>query len=129
MVKAVHLGDRLHYSCEELLRTLVPETAARRRRNTVWEWKRYGIIWMSSVDSPRVGRSRGVDHVIDRIQRERDIVGDPKNPVASANQRLRSQAIRQPDAGREAVFCKRQVAPGAGWQQKDVAHHGWRSCG
>src|ERR1700687_455717 len=102
MMKAVHFGDRLHDLRQELLRARVAETAAGRRRDAIRKWKSDGIIRMSSVYRSGVSRSGRVHHIVDGIQRERNIVRNPKDPIASANQGSGGQAVRQSNARRKA---------------------------
>ncbi len=85
IVSAVDLRDRLHDLRKKLLRASRPKTAPRRRRDAIREGQRERIIRVSSIHSPGVGCAARVDHVIDRIQRERNVIRHPEDSVAAAN--------------------------------------------
>src|ERR1700676_1573642 len=84
---------------------------------------------MSTVQRSSVGCCAGVDHVIDRIQRERNIVRHPENSIAAANNRLWSYGICNPDPGRKIVLLKREVVPYPRGHQVDIPVDDWRTWG
>src|SRR5882724_1133936 len=129
IVSAIDLGDRLHDLRKKLLRATRPKTASRRRRDAIREGQRDRIIRMSSIHSPGVGCTARINHVIDRVQSKRDVVGHPENSIAAANDGCWRQAISQPDPRREVVPLKRKIVPCSMRHQIDIALNCWRTFG
>src|SRR5882724_6133516 len=111
IVSAIDLGDRLHDLRKKLLRALRPKTASRRRKDAIREGQRDRIIRMSSIHSPSVGCTARVDHVIDRVQGERNVVGNPEDSIAAAKNGCWRQAVGQPYPRREIIPLKRKIVP------------------
>src|SRR4029077_12536149 len=126
MVSTIHLGDRLHHLREKLLRALSSQGATGRRRNAVREWKRNRVVRMRSIHRSGVGRTRGIHHVVVRVQGKRNIVGNPEYSVAASHNSLRRHAVGKSDAGRQIVFRKRKSVLSSWGHQKCIAHHARR---
>src|ERR1700678_2359527 len=128
MIPSIHLCDRLHHLSQKLLCSLSSESSARRRRDAIRKWKSNGVVGMNSINGARISRTRGIYHVVVWIHGEGDVVWYPEDPVATANDRLRCQAIRDSQPRREVVLGQLKIITCAWCYQKCVAHHGWHSC-
>src|ERR1700680_1362423 len=126
MVRAIHLGDGLHHLREKLLRALSSQGATGRRRNAVREWKRNRVVGMRSIHRSSVSRTRGVHHVVVRVQGKRHIVGNPEYSVAASQNSLRRHAVGKSDAWGQIVFRKRKSVTSSWGHQKCIAHHARR---
>src|SRR6266436_6312923 len=93
IMSAIDLRDRLHDLRKKLLRALRPKTASRRRKDAIREGQRDRIIRMSSIHSPGVGCTARINHVIDRVQSKRDVVGHPENSLAATKKGCWRKAI------------------------------------
>src|SRR6267154_4180752 len=83
---------------------------------------------MSPIHGAGIGCCGRVNHVVDRIQRERYVVGHPENSIAAANDGGWRQTISQPDPGRKVVPLKRKVVRLSLRYQVDIAFDGWITC-
>jgi len=82
---------------------------------------------MGSVDRSRIGCARRVHHVVDRIQSEGDVGGNPEDSVSAADDRLWRHRVSQPETRGQIGFREWEIAPRSGRDQKDVAHHWLKS--
>src|SRR6266853_2762436 len=80
---------------------------------------------MRSIQCPRIRCCARIDHVVDGIQRERNVVRHPENSVAAANDSCWRQAIRHPDSGSEIVLLNRKVVPYSRGHQVDISLDCW----
>ncbi len=88
MVRGIRLRDRLHDLSEKLLRPLRAETPAGRRGNARWKRKGNCVDRVSPIDCPRVRGGRGIDHIVQRVETEGNVIWNPENSVPAANNRL-----------------------------------------
>src|ERR1700730_12561628 len=127
MVSTIHLGDGLHHLREKLLCALNSQGATGRRRNAVREWKRNRVGPMGSIHRSGIGRTRGIHHVIVRVQGKRHIVGNPEYSVPASHNSLRRNAVGKSDAWGQIVFGKRKSGTSSWGHQKCIAHHSRRT--
>src|SRR5258706_14531602 len=124
MVFTIHFCDGLHYLSEELLGSLCSKIAAGRRRNAVGERKGNRIERVCTVYCPGIRRASCIHHVVGRIERERNIVGDPENPISAADHHPARNAIGEADSWGEVVLIQRNVIPALRRYEKDVSQYG-----
>src|SRR3981189_1839701 len=98
MVGAVDLRDRLYDLGKKLLSAPRPKTPPRRRRDSIREGQRDRIVRVSSIHSTGVSCGARVNHVVDRVERERNVIRHPEDSVAAANNSCWRQAVSYSDA-------------------------------
>src|SRR5258707_14295775 len=70
-----------------------------RRNNLRYERKVNSIYRCTSIDCSGVRRGRIVDRIIVRVKAERNVIGNPEDSVAAANNSLGVVAVGKADAG------------------------------
>src|ERR1700730_5131876 len=83
---------------------------------------------MRSIERAGIGCCRSVDHVVQRVEAEGHVIGNPEYSVATAHHRIRIDAVRQADARSKIGFLERDVIAVAGIYEKNVAFN-WTGAG
>ena len=78
---------------------------------------------MRPVNGAGIGGGGGVYQIIQGIETECNISGNPEDTVSTAHHGIGIDAVRQSNAWREIKFFKRDVVPVAVAHQEDVAFH------
>src|SRR6266446_1114996 len=98
-----------------------------RSRDAIRAGKRDRIVRASSIHPPRVCCSARLDHVVDRVHRERTVVRHPEDSGAAANDGRWRQAVSHTDPGRKVILLKRKIVPCSRRRQVDIPFDCWRT--
>src|SRR5262249_16861330 len=115
------LGDGLHDLREVLLRSQSSEASPWRRRNAIGKGERDGVDRVCSIKRAGKCRGGGVDHIVQRVQRERNVVRRPEDSVSTAHDHFGLDGIGKPNAWREGMFLQWNVVSGVRVNEKYVS--------
>ncbi len=123
MISGVDLSNRLHHLSQELLGADDAQAAAGRCGNSIGERQRDRVVGVDSIYRSCIGCPGRVHHVIDRIQRKRNIIWNPEDSVSAPNDCLGCYAVGQSNARSQVRFSEWKVAASSRRQQKNISHH------
>src|SRR5258707_1210613 len=99
MIPKISYGEALDRLRHILLGANRAAGTTNRRNNLRYEREVNRIYWHSAIDRSGVRRGRIVDRIIVRVKTERNVIGNPEDSVAAANNSLGVVAVGKADAG------------------------------
>ncbi len=127
MVPQIGYCEALHRLCRVLLSAHGPQSAAD-RRNDAWQERsinsvcRHGAVHRSGI------RRRSVVHrVVVRVETKGNVVRNPEDSVAPANNGLWVKTVGKADARRHVCLIEGNVGPTAWLHKEHVASQPWQA--
>ncbi len=99
MIPKISYGEALDRLRHILLGANGAAGTTNRRNNLRYKRKVNSIYRCTPIDCSGVRRGRIVDRIIVRVKAERNVIGNPEDSVAAANNSLGVVAVGKADAG------------------------------